>query len=146
MAPRAAATQYYSRGLRARFLNDGIRAEQAKAEASAEFKYADINYEIDTQKYLVRSKARVRSGGLPSEVPAGWPTELKGPLAWSSGSFSDEREYVLTLTDADKTELLAALKSYKCLLPNSPLFPSLRNSELTKFALPSARPRCVKGH
>ncbi|KAK0644660.1 hypothetical protein B0T16DRAFT_460692 [Cercophora newfieldiana] len=103
---------YYSRGLRARFATDGIRAEQARIAAAAP-SYADIDYEIDEQKYLARSKARVEAGGLPAEVPGGWPTKLEGPLAWSSDSFQDESEYVYTLTDDDKTELLAALKTFK---------------------------------
>jgi len=108
--------QYYSRGLRARFVTDGIRAEQAKAAANAAG-YADIDYDIDEKKYLARAKARVRAGGLPTEVPAGWPTELEGPLLWSSDSFPDESEYVYTLTDADKAELLTALKKFRGLFP-----------------------------
>ncbi|KAK4442342.1 hypothetical protein QBC34DRAFT_454976 [Podospora aff. communis PSN243] len=112
MASRTMTQQYYSRGLRARFMADGIRAEQAKIDAAAPC-YADIGYAIDEKKYLARVKARTEAGGLPTEVPAGWPTKLEGPLLWSSDSFQDESEYVYTLTDADKTELLAALKTFK---------------------------------
>lgn len=112
MASRTMTQQYYSRGLRARFVTDGIRAEQAKIAAAAPT-YADIGYEIDEQKYLARSKARLEAGGLAAEVPGGWPTKLEGPLCWTSDSFQDESEYVYTLTEEDKVELLAALKNFK---------------------------------
>ncbi|KAK3934286.1 putative taurine catabolism dioxygenase TauD [Diplogelasinospora grovesii] len=103
---------YYSQGLRARFQTDGIRAEQAALAAKAEA-YADIAYEVDETKYLARSEARVKAGGLPTSVPAGWPTALKGPLVWTSNDFPEENEYVYTLTNDDKAELLEALKHFK---------------------------------
>ncbi|KAK0615150.1 hypothetical protein B0T17DRAFT_610146 [Bombardia bombarda] len=102
---------YYSQGLRARFEIDGIRAEQAKAQVSGQ--YADITYDVDEKKYLARAEARVKAGGLPTTVPAGWPTKLDGPLVWDSDSFPDEKEYVYNLTGDDKTELLEALASFK---------------------------------
>lgn len=101
---------YYSQGLRAKFHIDGIRAEQSKLETSG--KFADIGYEVEEYKYRARSEARVKAGGLPDAVPAGWPTELKGPLVWSSDSFSDEKEYVYNLTVEDKVELLDALEYF----------------------------------
>lgn len=103
---------YYSHGLRARFQVDGVRAEQAKRDTST--KPADISYSINTEKYLARSAARLAAGGLPTEVPAGWPKELQGPLVWGSDSFPDENEYVYTLTNDDKKELLQALAFFKC--------------------------------
>ncbi|KAK1753878.1 putative taurine catabolism dioxygenase TauD [Echria macrotheca] len=112
-APRPA---YYSQGLRARFQTDGIRAEMARvAAAESGTEYADIGYEIDEKKFLARTRARLAAGGLPTEVPAGWPAKLEGPLVWSSDSFPSEDEYVYTLTEADKTELLHALHSFKVL-------------------------------
>jgi len=102
---------YYSHGLRARFQIDGIRAEQQAKEEPG--KYADIQYEIDEQKYRARAAARVAAGGLPTSVPAGWPSKLEGPLVWSSDSFQSEKEYVYELTVDDKAELLDALVQYK---------------------------------
>lgn len=113
MGPRVTAP-YYSSGLRARFLTDGMRLDQRDADGGrSPPKYADIEYEIDEQKYLARSKARMAAGGLPTEVPPGWPQKLEGPLVWSSNDFPNEDEYVYTLTDDDKTELLYALHSFK---------------------------------
>ncbi|KAK0732899.1 hypothetical protein B0T26DRAFT_294 [Lasiosphaeria miniovina] len=110
---------YYSQGLRARFQIDGVRAEQAKVAAAASGSgtaFADIGYEVDEAKYRARAEARVKAGGLPTSVPAGWPTELKGPLVWTSDSFKqDETEYVYNLTADDKSELLKALESFKAL-------------------------------
>ncbi|KAK5654756.1 hypothetical protein OQA88_7081 [Cercophora sp. LCS_1] len=114
MAPRVSSVRpYYSQGLRARYYTDGIRAEQAQAEVESGSKYADISYEVDEAKFLARTYRRASAGGLPTTVPAGWPEQLEGPLVWDPESFSDEGEYVYTLTDQDKTELLHALHSYK---------------------------------
>jgi len=109
-SPSEAPLQYYSQGLRAKFHIDGIRAEQAKLETSGRF--ADIGYEVEEDKYRARSEARVKAGGLPDAVPAGWPAELKGPLVWGSDSFPDEKEYVYNITEEDKTELLDALEYF----------------------------------
>ncbi|KAK3682996.1 hypothetical protein B0T22DRAFT_472373 [Podospora appendiculata] len=111
MASTDTPEPYYSQGLRARYNIDGIRAEQAKTQVDGV--YADIGYEVEEQKYLTRASARVKAGGLPTTVPDAWPTELKGPLVWTSDSFKDETEYVYTLTAEDKTELLSALESFK---------------------------------
>ncbi|KAK4208755.1 putative taurine catabolism dioxygenase TauD [Rhypophila decipiens] len=110
-APSEAPIPYYSQGLRARFHIDGVRAEQAKLETSG--KFADIGYEVEEDKYLARVAARVKAGNLPTAVPAGWPTELQGPLVWTSDSFPDEKDYVYHLTPEDKTELLDALEYFK---------------------------------
>ncbi|KAK3349051.1 hypothetical protein B0T25DRAFT_233231 [Lasiosphaeria hispida] len=126
MAANTTPEPYYSQGLRARFQVDGIRAEQAAASAGEAF--ADISYEIDEEKYLARAAARVKAGNLPTEVPAGWPKELTGPLVWDSNSFPDESEYVYTLTDADKAELLAALAAFKT--------HDLDSSKVTKATFP----------
>lgn len=103
---------YYSQGLRARFNIDAYRVQQARAEANKP--YADISYTVDEKKYRDRAAARVRAGGLPPSVPAGWPTELQGPLVWSVDDFEKEEEYVYNLTEADKTEILEALAIFKC--------------------------------
>jgi len=138
MGPRVTAP-YYSSGLRARFLADGMRVDQRDANGGGRSppKYADIEYEIDVQKYLARSKARMAAGGLPTEVPAGWPQKLEGPLVWSSNDFPNEDEYVYKLTDDDKTELLYALHSFK-----SKLLPGNRQTRNKKNKInPSPRPR-----
>ncbi|KAK0708519.1 hypothetical protein B0H67DRAFT_341743 [Lasiosphaeris hirsuta] len=126
MAANNTPEPYYSQGLRARFQVDGVRAEQAAASAGEA--YADISYEIDEEKYLARAAARVKAGNLPTEVPAGWPKELTGPLVWDSSSFPDESEYVYTLSAADKAELLSALAVFKT--------HNLDGSKVTKATFP----------
>jgi hypothetical protein len=108
-----APEEYYSQGLRAKFMIDGVRAELKAAEPGT---YADIHYEVDQARYLARSEARVKAGGLPTNVPEGWPTELKGPLVWSSTDYpddGDDSQFVYRLTAEDKAEILEALKHFK---------------------------------
>ncbi|KAL1842569.1 hypothetical protein VTJ49DRAFT_4852 [Mycothermus thermophilus] len=77
--------------------------------------YADIGYAFDEAKYLARSEARLRAGGLPTELPPGWPQALEGPLVWTSSDFPDEDVYIYHLTDQDKAEINDALAHFKTL-------------------------------
>jgi hypothetical protein len=105
VAPEA----YYSSGLRARFLVDADRTAVANSPAT----YAKIGYEVDEIAYRKRVQASLAAGNLPTKVPAGWPTQLSGPLVWKTGDFPDENEYVYHLTDEDKLEISRALKIFK---------------------------------
>lgn len=109
---------YYSSGLRARFLLDADRTA-AKIPSPAPASYAKIGYAADEVAYGKRVQASLTAGNLPSEVPVGWPTQLSGPLAWDRGDFPDENEYVYYLTEEDKLEISNALKTFKGLLPIS---------------------------
>jgi hypothetical protein len=75
--------------------------------------YADIKFKPEKDKYHARTAARVRAGGLESEVPEGWPKALKGPLVWTSTDFQDETKYVRCLSAAEKAEIMNALSHFK---------------------------------
>ncbi|KAL4975015.1 hypothetical protein BDW66DRAFT_167438 [Aspergillus desertorum] len=107
VAPEA----YYSSGLRARFLLDADRSA-AKTQSNPAT-YAKIGYEFDEIAYKKRVQASLAAGNLPRKVPAGWPTQLSGPLVWDRGDFPDENEYVYYLTDKDKIEISDALETFK---------------------------------
>jgi hypothetical protein len=116
MAPTAEVTTrnasiepYYSHGLRKRYHLDAYKLpvfENAQV-------YADIEYKADNAKYHARSAARVRAGGLESDVPFGWPKVLNGPLVWTTADLKGEAEFVHTLFDAEKAEIVDALKVFR---------------------------------
>jgi len=101
--------EYYSVGLRERFQIDSLKPPAPKEEPVS---YADIEYDVDEAKYEARSAARMAAGGLQTEVPPFWPKQVEGPLCWKSGNIAEE-DYVIHLTDKDKTEIVAALKYFK---------------------------------
>ncbi|KAI0602175.1 hypothetical protein F4775DRAFT_227399 [Biscogniauxia sp. FL1348] len=103
---------YYSQGLRKKFLIDGMKLPKTDSLPKPE-PPADIGYDVDEEAFLRRCEASRASGGLPTSVPDGWPTRLEGPLVWSKNDFQNESEYVYNLTDADKAELETALKRFK---------------------------------
>lgn len=111
VAPEA----YYSSGLRARFLVD---ADRTAAVANRPAIYAKIGYEVDEIAYKKRVQASLAAGNLPTKVPAGWPTQLSGPLVWKTGDFPDENEYVYYLTDEHKLEISRALEIFKGSCPS----------------------------
>ncbi|KAI0115734.1 hypothetical protein GGR51DRAFT_360692 [Nemania sp. FL0031] len=104
-----ASEDYYSQGLRQRFLIDGEKAVKRQQEQAS----ADIGYDVDEEAFIRRCKASAAIGGLPSSVPQGWPTKLEGPLVWGKDDFQDESEYIYYLTDADKAEIRGALECFK---------------------------------
>lgn len=110
----AAPEEYYSSGLRARFLLD---ADRSAVKTDGQATYAKIGYEVDEIAYRNRVQASLAAGNLPTEVPAGWPTQMSGPLVWDRGDFQDEAEYVYYLTDQDKLEVSNALETFKGLYP-----------------------------
>ncbi|OTB14990.1 hypothetical protein K445DRAFT_12270 [Daldinia sp. EC12] len=102
--------EYYSQGLRRRFHLDGLRVAPSNANSMPN---ADIGYEVDETKFKQRAEARLKAGGLATDVPLGWPTEVKGPMVWSSQDFPNEEEYVYQLTEKDKAEIVEALNWFK---------------------------------
>lgn len=106
---------YYSYGLRERYRLDALKLPVVGKEQV----YADIEYRADYAKYLDRSAARMRAGGLESQVPNGWPRVLKGPLVWTATDFSDETEFVHSLSEAGKAEIVDALKNFRGKAPRS---------------------------
>lgn len=75
--------------------------------------YADIGYEYNERKHNERTAARLRAGGLATDVPTGWPKLLKGPLAWTSSDYPSDSLYVYTLSDSNRAEIMRALEHFK---------------------------------
>ena len=49
-----------------------------------------------------------------TDLPPGFPAELKSELAWTGADFDNTTEHILILTDAHKAEIKAAVEAYKC--------------------------------
>jgi len=116
--------EYYSQGLRARFRLDAELASKRILQPRLG-DHPNIGYMVDEAAFHRRSAARRAAGGLPTELPAGWPKELTGPLVWTTADYKDEASYVYFLTDADKIEIDQALKSFKGSLSLSTFLPPL---------------------
>lgn len=113
VSPPATPVPYYSQGLRARFNIDAAKVSASTPLPSAEeAKYANISYNVNEAAYHARSAARLAAGGLENDVLPGWPKSLDGPLCWKGVDFKDE-EFVLRLSEDEKTEISAALVHFK---------------------------------
>ena len=106
-----AGKPYYSDGLRKRFQLDALQRPQLVVKPSVN--YANISYEPNEAEYLERVKNRLKTAVLSTEVPQGWPTQLSGPLVWTTDDFQNENEFVYHLSDADKAEIVDALTHFK---------------------------------
>ena len=102
------SNSYYAQGLRARYHLDEIKTPLVKDDKV----YARIGHKPDLAQYLARSEARIRAGGLESELPAGFPKALSGPMCWSGADLTDETN-VHHLTDDERMEIDAALEHFK---------------------------------
>lgn len=103
------AVPYYSQGLREKYRIGEIQPSPLqKTQASP-----DISWMPDLEKYLARTSATIRAGGLEKEVPPGWPKHLNSPLAWSGNDFENEDAYIHLLTDEEKAEIDNALIQFK---------------------------------
>lgn len=110
--PIRAPAQYYSPSIRKKY---GTEPDTNPYPPSQNTEFADIGYAFDERKYAERTAGRLRAGGLPTSVPAGWPTALQGPLVWTGSDFPDESVFVYDLTDGDKEEIANALSHFKSL-------------------------------
>jgi hypothetical protein len=100
---------YYSKGLREKYRLGEIQAapfQQAQ-------KSPDIGWQPNLSKYLARSAARIKAGGLQTDVPDGWPKHLDSPLAWKGVDFENEEQYILQLSSDEILEIESALKHFK---------------------------------
>jgi hypothetical protein len=100
---------YYSLGLRERFEIDGLKVSVGD---DAPVEYADIEYDVDEEKFRARGAARLAKGGLPTDVPPFWPKHVDGPLCWNPEDIKED-DYVIYLTPEDKSEIAEALKYFK---------------------------------
>jgi hypothetical protein len=54
-----------------------------------------------------------RVADVPAGVPEGWPKFLDGSMAWAGAQFTDESEYIHTLSESDLQEAEKALLVFK---------------------------------
>ena len=72
-----------------------------------------IAFQPNLDEYLARSAKRTLHGGLESQVPAGWPKKLSGPMIWTGSDFPDESSFVYHLSSENKNEIQNALGHFK---------------------------------
>ncbi|KAF4463976.1 taurine catabolism dioxygenase [Fusarium albosuccineum] len=70
----AQTVSYYSSGVQARFPAQLFKGAGPLPQTT---QYADVSYEYDEQKHLKRTEARLRAGGLGTDLPTGWPKALR---------------------------------------------------------------------
>ncbi|KAM0564301.1 hypothetical protein ACHAPJ_000511 [Fusarium lateritium] len=56
-----------------------------------------------------------RVADAPAGVPEGWPKVLAESMAWTGGQFTDESDYIHTLSESDLHEAENALRVFKAL-------------------------------
>lgn len=74
----------------------------------------DISYAPDFKKYEARRDSRVKSGGLPRELPKGLPRQLTGKLVWEGDSLAKEYDWTYVLEQSQLDEIDLAVKHFKC--------------------------------
>jgi hypothetical protein len=79
----------------------------------------DIAYAPDFHKYQARSDRRLQSEQLSSQVPNGFPAELKGNLVWEGESVGETYDWTFVLTEGQLVEIDEALKHFQCTYPSS---------------------------
>lgn len=96
---------YYSKMIKSMFnLNDADLPPKFQTMSESNISYHP-NLMEDTQ----RNRPRRQLGIQETDLPAGWPRELAGPLAWKPDEFSDEGEFIYHLTPNDIAEITEAL-------------------------------------
>lgn len=76
----------------------------------------DIGYTPDFDTYSVRSKCRVETEQLNSELPEGFPKQLESELAWDPATLeASNYDWNYILTTDDIAELRQALAHFKCM-------------------------------
>lgn len=61
-----------------------------------------------------------RVAEVPAGVPDRWPKFLPQCMAWSGGQFTDQSDFIHTLSEAEKQEADGALQTFKGKFPKSP--------------------------
>ncbi|KAI5358282.1 putative TauD/TfdA-like domain, taurine dioxygenase TauD-like superfamily [Septoria linicola] len=75
----------------------------------------DIDYAPDLDKYLARVARRRESEQLKSELPEGYPTELKSDLVWDGSTIAKEYDFVYELNAEELEEIEEALVHFQSL-------------------------------
>lgn len=74
----------------------------------------DIGYAPDLDKYLARVARRKATEELTSQLPEGFPHELKSDLVWDGSSIGNKYNFVYELNAEDLQEIEDALQHFKC--------------------------------
>ncbi|KAI1097553.1 Clavaminate synthase-like protein [Jackrogersella minutella] len=75
----------------------------------------DISYAPDFGKYQARREKRIKSGGLPTELPKGLPQQLTGKLVWEGDSLAETYKWTYVLEPSQLDEIGLAVKHFKSL-------------------------------
>lgn len=73
----------------------------------------DISYHPDFQKYQLRSERIRAQSSSVSNLPEGFPDQLKGELVWEGKDYTDEKQWILALTEDHLAEIDDALKAFR---------------------------------
>ena len=75
----------------------------------------DIDYHPDHVKYLARTARRLQSDpSLPkSPLPAGFPTQVEGPIVWEGADWKEEKQWVYELSQVELKEIDDAIKHFQ---------------------------------
>lgn len=87
----------------------------ATSTAAAAASQPDIAYHPDLDKYRNRTALRLRlNSALPNTpLPAGWPSRLDGPIIWEGKDWTNESQWVYTLTIEELKEIDQAIDEFK---------------------------------
>ncbi|KAK6354876.1 hypothetical protein TWF696_004007 [Orbilia brochopaga] len=89
--------------------------------SSTEFKLAapgqqpDIEYHPDRDKFQARMTLRLQNepGLLDTPLPAGFPVKVEGPIVWEGKDWTEEKQWVYELNEAELKEIEEALNHFK---------------------------------
>lgn len=73
----------------------------------------DIEYHPDFAKYQERTRLRLRSGNLQTDVPTGFPPQLDSSLVWEGKDVEKRSDWAYQLNDSQLDEIDAALHNFK---------------------------------
>jgi hypothetical protein len=76
----------------------------------------DISYAPDHDKYLARTRHRLRTEQLPGTVPEGFPKKLVSDFVWEGNDLVGKYDWVYELSQAEVREIEDALKHFKSIL------------------------------
>lgn len=104
--PVELSQDYFGSGVRAKY-NAEVTRLMTKISQPIK-RAANISYHPNLSSYV--AEAPIDSG---IKVPAGWPRNITGPMAWIPSDFRSESDWVFSLSDGHKEEIARALKHFK---------------------------------
>ena len=75
----------------------------------------DITYHPDRAKWEARTAKRLAEDPslLETPLPAGFPKQVKSPMAWEGKDWVDESQWVYSLSQTELHEIDEAMKAFK---------------------------------